>query len=45
MSDSDVRKAAAMLLDPDITKKEVALHFDVSRTTLNASLKRLEIPA
>jgi predicted transcriptional regulator len=42
MSESDIRKAAAMLSDPDITKKEVAEHFAVSRTTLNASLHRLE---
>jgi DNA invertase Pin-like site-specific DNA recombinase len=42
MSNSDVKKAAAMLLDPQITKKEVAVHFDVSRTTLNASLARLK---
>jgi DNA invertase Pin-like site-specific DNA recombinase len=42
MSDSDIRSATAMLLDPDITKKEVAGHFSVSRTTLNASLRRLE---
>ena len=41
MSDTDVKKAAAMLLDPNITKKEVAGQFAVSRTTLNASLKRL----
>jgi len=41
MSDSDIKKAAAMLSDPKITKKEVAEHFDVSRTTLNASLQRL----
>jgi DNA invertase Pin-like site-specific DNA recombinase len=41
MSDSDVRKAAAMLLDPKMTKKEVAEHFNVSRTTLNASLTRI----
>jgi DNA invertase Pin-like site-specific DNA recombinase len=40
MSESDIRKAAAMLSDPDITKKEVAEHFRVSRTTLNASLQR-----
>lgn len=37
---SDVKKAAAMLSDPDMTKAEVAQHFKVSRTTLNASLKR-----
>jgi DNA invertase Pin-like site-specific DNA recombinase len=41
MSESDIRKAAAMLSDPGITKKEVAEHFAVSRTTLNASLERL----
>ena len=41
MSDSDIRKATAMLSDPDITKKEVAGHFSVCRTTLNASLRRL----
>jgi len=41
MSDADVKKAAAMLLDPNITKKEVAEHFAVSRTTLNTSLQRL----
>ena len=40
MSAADVRKAAAMLLDPKMTKKEVAEHFKVSRTTLNASLIR-----
>jgi DNA invertase Pin-like site-specific DNA recombinase len=41
MSASDVRKAAAMLSNPQITKTEVAAHFDVTRTTLNASLKRM----
>ena len=40
MSDSDIRKAAAMVSDPNITKKEVAERFRVSRTTLNASLQR-----
>lgn len=40
MSPSDVKKAAAMLKDPDITKKEVAAHFKVSRLTLNKSLAR-----
>jgi DNA invertase Pin-like site-specific DNA recombinase len=44
MSDSDIRKAAAMFLDSNITKKEVAEHFAVSRTTLNASLDRLTQP-
>lgn len=41
LSDNDVKKAAAMLLDPLITKKEVAEHFSVSRLTLNKSLQRL----
>lgn len=40
LSDSDVKKAAAMLSDPLITKADVASHFKVSRTTLNASLAR-----
>lgn len=40
MSASDIKKAAAMLSDPKTTKAEVAEHFKVSRTTLNASLKR-----
>lgn len=39
MSKSDVRRAKAMLLDPQITKTEVAAHFDVSRVTLNKELK------
>lgn len=40
MSRADVRKAAAMLSDPQITKTEVAKHFGVSRVTLNAALAR-----
>lgn len=40
MSSLDVKKAAAMLSDPLMTKAEIADHFKVSRTTLNASLKR-----
>lgn len=40
MSSQDVKKAAAMLSDPLMTKAEVADHFKVSRTTLNSSLKR-----
>ena len=40
LSEADIRKAAAMLSDPMMTKAEVAQHFKVSRTTLNASLKR-----
>ncbi|MBY5963636.1 recombinase family protein [Marinobacter nauticus] len=42
LSKTDIQKAAAMLLDPKITKTEVAQHFGVSRTTLNASLARLK---
>lgn len=42
MSRSDVQKAAAMLKDPNITKKEVAKHFKVSTLTLNKSLGREE---
>ena len=41
MSDSGIRKAAAMLSDPNITKTEVAAHFGVTRTTLNSSLARI----
>lgn len=40
LSPADVRKAAAMLSDPSITKTEVAQHFGVSRVTLNVSLER-----
>lgn len=40
MSKADVRKASAMLSDPEITKTEVARHFGVSRVTLNAALAR-----
>ncbi len=40
MSNADTRKAAAMLKDDNITKKEVAEHFGVSRLTLNKSLAR-----
>jgi DNA invertase Pin-like site-specific DNA recombinase len=42
MSESDIKKASAMLSDPDITKKEVAEHFSVSRTTLNSSLAKFD---
>jgi DNA-binding XRE family transcriptional regulator len=44
MSSLGVKKAAAMLSDPQMTKTEVAQHFKVSRTTLNASLKRQGYP-
>lgn len=40
LSPADIRKAAAMLADPNITKTEVAKHFSVSRVTLNAALTR-----
>jgi len=40
LSTDDVRKAAAMLRDPMMTKAEVAKHFKVSRVTLNAALNR-----
>ena len=44
MSKADVRKAAAMLKDPQITKTEVAAHFGVTRVTLNDALKREGYP-
>ena len=44
MTKADVKKAAAMLLDPQMTKKEVSQHFGVSRVTLNESLKRHGYP-
>ncbi|WP_027591173.1 recombinase family protein [Pseudomonas sp. RL] len=40
LSKADIKKAAAMLTDPSITKTEVAKHFGVSRVTLNAALVR-----
>jgi DNA invertase Pin-like site-specific DNA recombinase len=39
LSSNDIKKAHAMLLDPDMTKAEVAQHFAVSRPTLNKWLK------
>lgn len=41
LNSSNIKKAQAMLLDPTITKAEVACHFDVSRPTLNSALKRI----
>jgi DNA invertase Pin-like site-specific DNA recombinase len=38
LTTSDIKKAQAMLLDPTVTKSEVAEHFGVSRPTLNKSL-------
>lgn len=43
MSTADIRKAWAMLQDPEITKAEVAKHFGVSRVTLDSSLKRSKL--
>ncbi|MDV8156924.1 recombinase family protein [Acinetobacter bereziniae] len=40
MSEKDIKKAKAMLNDPQITKTEVAKHFGVSRVTLNSSLNK-----
>lgn len=44
LKSSDIKKAKAMLLDPDVTKSEVAQHFGVSRPTLNKSLSTLSLP-
>lgn len=38
LSPTDVKKAVAMLKDPQITKTEVANHFGISRVTLNKAL-------
>lgn len=38
MSDKDIKKAQAMLNNPQITKTEVAKYFGISRVTLNNSL-------
>lgn len=35
LTPADIRKAKAMLSDSEMTKSEVAKHFDVSRPTLN----------
>lgn len=42
LSNSDVKKAKAMLLDPMMTVTEIAEHFQVSRKTLYDALKRCE---
>ncbi len=44
MSKADVQKAATMLLNPLISKTEVAKHFGVSRVTLNLALGREGYP-
>jgi DNA invertase Pin-like site-specific DNA recombinase len=35
LTPADIKKAKAMLMDPEMTKTEVAEHFKVSRPTLN----------
>ncbi len=40
LTGDDMKKARAMLLDPNMTKTEVAKHFKVTRATLNKALKR-----
>lgn len=44
LSKADVKKAAAMLRDPAVTKTEVAEHFNTTRMTLNEALKREGYP-
>ena len=44
LSPGDVKKAAAMLRDPTVTKTDVAAHFGVTRMTLNQSLTRAGYP-
>jgi DNA invertase Pin-like site-specific DNA recombinase len=44
MSKADVQKAATMLLNPLISKTEVAKHCGVSRVTLNLALEREGYP-
>jgi predicted transcriptional regulator len=39
LTSTDIKKAKAMLLDPNMTKAEIANHFNVSRPTLNKWLK------
>ena len=41
MTKEDARKAKAMLLDPCMTKTNIAQHFKVSRVTLNKALGEL----
>ncbi len=38
LTSDQIRKAKAMLSDPEMTKTEVAKHFGVSRVTLNSAL-------
>jgi DNA invertase Pin-like site-specific DNA recombinase len=44
LTKTDVKKAAAMLRDPTVTKTEVAEHFGVTRMTLNSALEREGYP-
>lgn len=44
LSKADVKKAAAMLRDPTVTKTEVAEHFQITRVTLNEALRREGYP-
>jgi DNA invertase Pin-like site-specific DNA recombinase len=44
LGQGDVKKAAAMLRDPTVTKTEVAQHFGVTRMTLNKALDREGYP-
>lgn len=44
MTESDVKKAAAMLRDPMVTKSEVSEHFGITRMTLNKALEREGYP-
>ena len=39
LTPADIKKAQVMLLDPEMTKAEVARHFAVSRPTLNKALQ------
>lgn len=43
LSEDDIKKAHAMLLDPDMTKAEVARHFSVSKPTLNKALNKVNV--
>lgn len=39
LTETDIKRAKAMLSDPEMTKSEVAEHFGVSRPTLNKALE------
>jgi DNA invertase Pin-like site-specific DNA recombinase len=41
LTEADIKKARAMLSDPEMTKAEIAEHFNVSRPTLNKALEEL----